>query len=376
MRLHAIGVGGAGGRIVDELLRRDGAAPLPGGVVAGAGAVDTDLDALAALDRVPGDRRLPLGGDRTAGRGVGGDANRAAAVATDAADRLPDALGEPGADALALVAALGGGTGAGATPALARRLRTVRDRPVYAVALLPGETESRLRRHTAARSLRALRAACDGLLLFDDDAGGGGAGESAGTARARTNRTVARRLVALCGAGETTDPSPASVVDAADLAATLDGGAAVVGRASAETAADDGLAARLVGGGPVDEGTAADRIETVVRRATLDRLSVTREPAAADRALVVVAGPPAHLSRAGLGRTRKWLADATGAVAVRAGDRPVPDGDRVAATVLLGGVGAPDRFDPTAGADADAADGPDATDAVVGEAGDRLDDLV
>jgi cell division GTPase FtsZ len=192
----------------------------------------------------------------------------------------------------------------------------------------------------------------------------------------RTNRTVARRLVALCGAGETTDPSPASVVDAADLAATLDGGASAVGRASAETAADDGLAARLVGGDPVDEGTAADRIETVVRRATLDRLSVAREPAAADRALVVVAGPPAHLSRAGLGRAREWLADATGAAAVRAGDRPVPDGDRVAATVLLGGVGAPDRFDPTAGADADAADGPDATDAVVGEAGDRLDDLV
>ncbi len=97
-------------------------------------------------------------------------------------------------------------------------------------------------------------------------------------------------------------------------------------------------------------------------------------------ALVVVAGPPAHLSRAGLGRAREWLADTTGAAAVRAGDRPVPDADRVVATVLLGGVGAPDRLDPTAGADADAdadaADGPDATDAVVGEAGDRLDDLV
>jgi cell division GTPase FtsZ len=77
---------------------------------------------------------------------------------------------------------------------------------------------------------------------------------------------------------------------------------------------------------------------SVVRRATLGRLTLPCEISGTERALVVVSGPPAYLSRRGIERARTWIEEETGTMEVRGGDYPVADSDYVASVVLLSGV--------------------------------------
>jgi cell division GTPase FtsZ len=65
----------------------------------------------------------------------------------------------------------------------------------------------------------------------------------------------------------------------------------------------------------------------------------------AERALVVVRGPPDALDRTGIERGRGWLASETGSVAVRGGDSPAPSSATLSAVVLLSGVDPGPRVD-------------------------------
>jgi len=58
----------------------------------------------------------------------------------------------------------------------------------------------------------------------------------------------------------------------------------------------------------------------------------------AERALVVVAGPPKYIDRKGVERATKWLEEATGTMEIRGGDYPLPNSEYVAAVVVLSGV--------------------------------------
>jgi cell division GTPase FtsZ len=80
-----------------------------------------------------------------------------------------------------------------------------------------------------------------------------------------------------------------------------------------------------------------NRVTSLVRRATLGRLTLPCIVGSTERALVVVSGPSEALSRRGIERGRMWLEEETGTMEVRGGDYPV-DSDFVAAVVLLSGV--------------------------------------
>jgi len=86
------------------------------------------------------------------------------------------------------------------------------------------------------------------------------------------------------------------------------------------------------------EDDKAIKIATLVRRATLGRLSVPCNPRSAEKALVLVAGPPEQLDRKGLEKAKLWLEELIAGVEVRAGDYPTRRTEHVAALVILANV--------------------------------------
>jgi len=82
-----------------------------------------------------------------------------------------------------------------------------------------------------------------------------------------------------------------------------------------------------------------------VRRAVQSRLTCPAEVASAERALVVVSGPPSELSQKGLVRARQWLETEIDSVEVLAGDDPRQAAEDLSATVLLSNVTEVPRID-------------------------------
>ena len=382
MRLHVIGLGGAGGRIVDRLAADHGHERFLHGI----NAFDTDAAALDALRSVDESRRYRFG-DAADGGGLDGDLHAARRLGDAHANELGRVMDDENpsvAEAFVLVVGLGGGAGAGAAPALAEELSRLYDAPVYAVGLLPTPAESAgagesaesavdrtdaargsasepeareprrpLAEKNAARTLDALSDRCAAVFPFDNDAWLR-PGETLRDGRGRLNEVVADRVAALFGAGDSgeAEPTPQQVLDASDIARAVgdDGEIAAVGHATQavdppESGSRFGLG--LFGSdepAEVDASAAVSAIETTIRKAARGKSTVEVPEGHADRTLLVVGGPPAWLNRQAIADGRRWLADETGSGAIMSGDAPEPDGEAVFAVVLRSGIDEPARI--------------------------------
>jgi cell division GTPase FtsZ len=241
-------------------------------------------------------------------------------------------------DAILVVAGLGGGTGSGAGPVIARELRRRYTEPVYGLGILPGRDEGSIYSLNAARSFMTFVEHVDILMVFDNDAWREGA-ESLRAGYERINEEIARRLGVLFSAGEIWPGQTVaeSVVDASEVINTLgSGGISTVGYAATPVSRPE---RRLFSRKrtPPDVGDATNRILSTVRRAALGRLTLPCELSSTERALLVVSGPAEYLDRRGIERARRWIEDVTGSMEVRGGDSPL-DSDFVAASVLFSGV--------------------------------------
>ncbi|WP_066417856.1 cell division protein FtsZ [Halorubrum aethiopicum] len=373
MRVHVIGLGGAGGRIADRLAADHDGDPFLHGV----SAFDTDMAALDSLEALGEERRYRFG-DAAGGDGLDGDLHAGRELGEVHASELGRALDDQRpslAEAFLLVVGVGGAAGGGAAPALAAELETLYDAPVYAVAVLPTPAESDpnaetgatprdgdeggpsprrpLAERNAARTLGALSERTAAVFPFDTDAWLGG-GETVADARDRLNGVVADRIAALFGAGEGDEDAvtPQQVLDASDVARAVgdDGEIAALGYAtqaveSPKTESRFGLG--LFGSSEpekVDTSAAVSAVETVIRKATRGKNTVEVPEGRADRTLLVVGGPPAWLNREAIADGRRWLAEETGSGAILSGDAPVPDGEAVFAIVLRSGIDEPERI--------------------------------
>ncbi|TKX74522.1 cell division protein FtsZ [Halorubrum sp. GN11_10-6_MGM] len=375
MRLHVIGLGGAGGRIADRLAAAHDGDPF----LAGVHAFDTDIDALGALDALGDERRYRFG-DAAGGDGLGGDLHAGRRLGDAHASELGRAMDDQQpslAEAFLLVVGLGGAAGAGAAPALAEELSRLYDAPVYALGLLPTPDETEdpdeggpagagssadpapsaphrpLAERNAARTLDALSDRCAAVFPFDN-AAWLRPSETLGGARDRLNEVAAERVAALFGAGETPEgtETPQQVLDASDVARAVgsDGEIAVIGHATQavdppESGSRFGLG--LFGSSEpaeVDTSAAVSAIETVIRKAARGKNTVEVPEGRADRTLLVVGGPPAWLNREAIADGRRWLAEETGSDAILSGDAPVHDGDEVFAVVVRSGTDESDRI--------------------------------
>ncbi|SDM57217.1 Cell division GTPase FtsZ [Halogranum gelatinilyticum] len=347
MKLAMIGFGQAGGKIVDKFVEYD--KRHNSGIVKAAVAVNTAKADLMGLKHIPKEKRVLIGQSRVKGHGVGADNELGAEIAEEDVDEVQSAIDSVPVhevDAFLVVSGLGGGTGSGGAPVLAKHLKRIYTEPVYGLGVLPGSDEGGIYTLNAARSFQTFVREVDNLLVFDNDAWRK-TGESVQGGYDEINEEIVKRFGILFGAGEVTGGEVAeSVVDSSEIINTLaGGGVSTVGYAREEVEEKQnsgGLLSRLTGGNDEDDGLdtarTTNRITSLVRKAALGRLTLPCEIEGAERALLVLAGPPAYLNRKGIERGRKWLEEQTGSMEVRGGDYPVTGSGFVASVILLSGV--------------------------------------
>ena len=347
MKLALIGFGQAGGKIVDKFVQYD--QRTGSDIVRAAVAVNTAKADLMGLEEIPQDQRVLIGQSRVKGHGVGADNELGAEVAEEDIDEVQgaiDSIPVHEVDAFLVVAGLGGGTGSGGAPVLAKHLKRIYTEPVYGLGVLPGSDEGGIYTLNAARSFQTFVREVDNLMVFDNDAWRK-TGESVSGGYDEINEEIVKRFGILFGAGEIDQGQEVaeSVVDSSEIINTLSGGGvSTVGYASEEveeSAGGGGLLSRLTGDGSdedLDTAHTTNRITSLVRKAALGRLTLPCEIEGTERALLVMAGPPQHLNRKGIERGRKWLEEQTGSMEVRGGDYPYSGAGFVATVILLAGV--------------------------------------
>jgi cell division protein FtsZ len=151
--IKIIGVGGAGVTLLDTL---------NGEEFAGASfvAINTDGQSLAASAATV---KIHLETKLLRGLGTGGDPERGRAIAEEQFATLKTAC--EGADAILIVAGLGGGAGSGISPVLARAAKET-GALVLAFVTLPFLCEGNRRQQQAQQSLEQLKSIADGVICL------------------------------------------------------------------------------------------------------------------------------------------------------------------------------------------------------------------
>ena len=151
LTIAVVGIGSGGCRAVSHMAARWTEGP-------SVAMLDTDAQLLAEC---PAGTRIQLGKTLAQGLGAGGDVNAGRAAAEEERERLRALFS--GADLVFLVAALGGGTGTGAAPVVARIARD-EGALVLCFATLPFSFEGEARRSQAMQGLAALRTEADAVV--------------------------------------------------------------------------------------------------------------------------------------------------------------------------------------------------------------------
>jgi len=153
-----LGIGGAGGNAIAQIAGNPGA--LTGVELI---TVNTDLQVLTGIAGV---ERLQIGSSVTHGLGAGGDVETGARAAQQDTERLEAVL--QNSQIVFLVVGLGGGTGTGAAPVVAR-IAKEQGALVLAFAALPFAFEGERRRQQALAGLEQLRAQADAVICVPND---------------------------------------------------------------------------------------------------------------------------------------------------------------------------------------------------------------
>jgi len=339
MKILIIGLGQAGGKIADLFIKDDRKSHAPHTMEAIA--VNTAVSDLMGLKYIPQEDRILLGETLVKGHGVGADNKKAAEIAEDEIEIILNRISKldiSNFDAFLLIAGLGGGTGSGSISVVARHIKEVYDEPVYSIGILPAPNEGDIYTLNAARSLKALLPSCDATILVDNGAFLR-AGESVKEAYDRINEEIVKRIgiLARCGEVKSRKHVGEMVVDASEIINTLrDGGICSIGYAS-ERVQKEGFFSRLFKKKQYEIGKAS-RILSVVKRAVKGRLLLPCNYRSANKALIVIAGPPEELDRKGIEKAREWLESTISGTEVRGGDYPLPKEQHVGCVVLLSGI--------------------------------------
>lgn len=151
--VKVLGVGGAGITVM-ELMRKSG---LPGASFA---AVETDAQSLTASCAA---EKVHLETQLLRGLGTGGDPDRGRALAEEQLPKLKSLC--EGADAVFILAGLGGGAGTGISPVLAR---AAKESGALALGFVttPFECEGSRRQRVAQQGLAELKSSADGVICL------------------------------------------------------------------------------------------------------------------------------------------------------------------------------------------------------------------
>ncbi len=365
MRVLLVGIGGAGCRIADALMFQDIRSRSLR--CTDAVAIDSNAEELNALQTIPPENRIffqTLDPFHTliTPESLPHDEIIARLHSLDPGD----------IDALIIISGLGGSL-ALLIPDLIRHIRDRVTEPVFGLLTLPCRQEDDPVQVMAANAIDALTPLMDGIFLYDNDlwyeriATEGEKEEPPGgdteirlpwqkpappvlkipVAYAGINSMIARQISLLLRAGEVSDRPGAEAaevaLDAGEVLNTIRemGFIAIGYDRELIPAANPDLIARLRPAGHTiqESHQRASRMVTMARRAVDEGISVACDLKAAQKALVLVAGPPHELSMRGYMTVRHWIDRSISGQEVRSGDYPISGTRFIAILIVLSGIG-------------------------------------
>lgn len=230
--ITVIGCGGAGNNMVDWLYNKG---------VSGAKivAVNTDLQHIKTLSV---DHKFLIGKDLTKGLGCGGYPEKGAEAAKESLSEIKESI--KGSDLVFVCAGMGGGTGTGTAPVVAKVAREMGS-IVIGTVTMPFSIE-RARVDKAEYGLQRLRNVCDTVIVIDNNR----LVQIAGNLPVRQAFEVANELIAtmIKGIVETIAIPSLVNLDFADVKAIMtDGGVAAIGVGASDTSSrvDDAVKSAL-----------------------------------------------------------------------------------------------------------------------------------
>jgi cell division protein FtsZ len=155
-RIKVVGVGGAGGNAINRMVEAG---------VDGIEFVAVNTDAQALLTSAA-PIAVRIGDKMTKGLGAGGRPEIGARAAEESADSLADLM--RGTDMVFITAGMGGGTGTGASPIIAKLAKTAGALTV-GVVTRPFDFEGTRRRRAAEEGISALRESVDALITIPNE---------------------------------------------------------------------------------------------------------------------------------------------------------------------------------------------------------------
>ncbi len=153
--ITVVGVGGAGGNAVNHMWSLG---------IRGVMFMVCNTDQ-QALDKSPVERKIRLGSE---GLGAGNDPENGRRAAVETLPEIRQALEESGTRMLFITAGMGGGTGTGASPVIAKLAREMGLLTV-AIVTSPLAVEGRIRYDQAFRGIEELRQNVDSLLIINNE---------------------------------------------------------------------------------------------------------------------------------------------------------------------------------------------------------------
>ncbi|MBO4413307.1 MAG: cell division protein FtsZ [Clostridia bacterium] len=154
--IKVIGVGGGGNNAVNRMID----AGTKGVEFI---AINTDKQ---ALNRSKASVKIPIGNKLTGGRGAGADPEKGAKAAEESSEEIADAI--RGADMVFITAGMGGGTGTGAAPVVAR---IARELGILSIGIVtkPFNFEGRRRMEAALKGISNFRDSVDSLIIIPNE---------------------------------------------------------------------------------------------------------------------------------------------------------------------------------------------------------------
>ncbi len=155
-KIKVVGVGGGGTNAVNRMIAEG---------LKGVDFVAVNTDSQALLLSESGNK-LHIGEKLTRGLGAGGDPDRGTKAAEESADDLSEAISD--SDMVFVTAGMGGGTGSGAAPVIAR-LAKAAGALTIGVVTKPFSFEGARRKHVADEALLRLKENVDTLIVIPND---------------------------------------------------------------------------------------------------------------------------------------------------------------------------------------------------------------
>ncbi|NLP04323.1 cell division protein FtsZ [Candidatus Fermentibacteria bacterium] len=156
VRLRVVGVGGCGCNAIDRMIRKG---------ISGVEFIAMNTDA-QVLDNCLADVKLQIGQRATRGHGAGGNCEIGEQAAEESMKEIEELL--DGSHMVFLTAGMGGGTGTGATPHIAKAAREA-GAVTVGIVTSPFEYEGPIRNTQAEHGIELLRKEVDTLIVIPND---------------------------------------------------------------------------------------------------------------------------------------------------------------------------------------------------------------